>query len=167
MKNDNPRFEGDGHKYRGVISDGANDVRLSDIPKYTQRETILYFNKDGYSMHCKDYNDYEVWLENRNEQRFIDVRGHNQKIDGKNMLHCRRLLDMAMEIATDKTITVRRNNADYLLQIRRGEVELQSIIDKAEEDLQLLDSLYANSGLPLECDSNFVNDLLLEIRYLK
>lgn len=164
MKSSNPKFEGKGHNYRGVIGEDSNDVRLSDIPKFAQRETILYFNKDGYSMHCKDYNDYEVWLENRSVQRFVDVKGHNQKIDGKNLLHCRRLLDMAIEIATDKTINVRRPNADYLLKIRKGEVPLQEIIDKAEQDIIGLDEVYKNSDLPDDVDMDFSNKLLLEIR---
>lgn len=166
MKSTNPKFEGKGLGYRGVVGEDSNDVRLSDIPKYAVRETVLYFNKDGYSMHCKDYNDYEVWLKNKNEQRFIDIKGHNQKIDGKNLLHCRRLLDMAIEIATEKTITIRRKNADYLLAIRRGEVELDSIIKRAETDLLSLNELFKNSGLPLDCDKDFVNDLLLKIRHL-
>ena len=166
MKSTNPKFEGKGYAYRGIVADDSNDVRLSDIPKFATRDTVLYFNKDGYSMHCKDYNDYEVWLKNRSVQRFVDVKGRNQKIDGKNLLHCRRLLDMAMEIATHKTINVRRPNAEYLLSIRRGEVNLNTIIEKAEKDLKGLDELFANSGLPADCDKDFVNDLLLQIRHL-
>jgi hypothetical protein len=117
-------------------------------------------------MHCKDYRDYELWLQNRNTQRYVDIKGHNQQIDGKNLLHCRRLLDMAIEIATEKTIHVRRPNADYLLSIRRGEVPLDSIIEKAELDLLMLEELFANSGLPKDCDKDFVNGLLLKIRHL-
>lgn len=166
MKSTNPKFTGTGYSYRGIASENGNDVRLSDIPKHAIRETVLYFNKDGYSMHCKDYNDYEVWLKNRSTQRFVDVKGHGQKIDGKNMLHCRRLLDMAIEIATEKTIKVRRPNADYLLSIRRGEVKLQSIIDKAESDIIGLDEMFEKSNLPDEPDNKFVNDLLLQIRKL-
>jgi hypothetical protein len=166
MESTNPKFEGKGHSYRGIVGDDSNDVRLSEIPKFAIRETVLYFNKDGYSMHCKDYNDYEVWLKNRSIQRFVDVKGHNQKIDGKNLLHCRRLLDMAIEIATEKTIKVRRPNAEYLLSIRKGEVELDSIISQAETDLKGLDKLFLASGLPMDCDKDFANDLLLQVRKL-
>ena len=166
MKSTNPKFEGSGYGYRGIIGEDSNDVRLSDIPKYAVRETVLYFNKDGYSMHCKDYNDYEVWLKNRSVQRFVDVKKKKKKIDGKNLLHCRRLLDMAIEIATEKTIKVRRPNAGYLLSIRKGEVELDSIINQAEVDLKGLDILFENSGLPDECNKETVNELLLKIRHL-
>jgi predicted nucleotidyltransferase len=152
--------------FKGVILDDSNGVRLSSIPKGMNPATMVYYNKDGYSMHCKDYKEYQSWLEARNTQRYVDIQHHNQQIDGKNLLHCRRLLDMAMEIATEKTIKVRRPNADYLLSIRRGEVALEEIIEKAERDLKHLDALFAESDLPMECDKAFVHDLLLEVRHL-
>ena len=152
--------------FKGIVLDDSNSVRLSSVPKGMKPETIIYYNKDGYSMHCKEYKEYKMWLDNRNTQRYVDIKGHNQKIDGKNLLHCRRLLDMAMEIAIDKTVNVRRPNAEYLLSIRRGEVELNTIIEQAEQDLKGLDELFAKSRLPVDCDSSFVNDLLLQIRHL-
>lgn len=167
MKSSNPRFKGAAYGFKGVTGENSNDVRLSDIPKYAVRETILYFNKDGYSMHCKDYNEYQVWLKNRNTQRFIDVKTHNQKIDGKNILHCRRLLDMAIEIATTGNLSVYRPNKDYLLKIRSGLVSLDEIIKNAENDLKKLNELFVKSNLPNEVDRDFLNDLLLQIRKIK
>jgi hypothetical protein len=87
--------------------------------------------------------------------------------NSKNLLHCRRLLDMAMEIATEGTINVKRPNSDYLLKIKRGEVPLLEIIDQAEKDILLLNDLYKNSNLPEDVNKEFVNDLLLEIRNYK
>lgn len=150
--------------FHGIVSENGNDIRLSSIPKGMTAQVVVCYNKDGYSKHCKDYNQYQEWLEKRNTQRYVDIKGHNQQIDGKNLLHCRRLLDMAIEIARDKTIHVRRPNAEYLLKIRRGEVKLEDIIDQAEEDIKGLDALFANSGLPDDVDKGFVNDLLLKIR---
>lgn len=150
--------------FRGVAIDSGNDIRLSSIPKGISPSVIIYYNKDGYSQHCKKFNEYQTWLNERNTARYVDIDNHGQKIDGKNMLHCRRLLDMAMEIATDKVITVRRPNAEYLLSIRKGEVPLEEIIQKAEEDLAKLEGIYKESGLPDDCDKDFVNDLLLEVR---
>lgn len=85
-------------------------------------------------------------------------------IDGKNLLHCRRLLDMAIEIAEQGNIIVNRPNSSELLKIRKGEIDLKNIITKAEEDILRLDSLYASSSLPDTVDTNVVNDLLLTIR---
>ncbi len=154
--------------YHGIVNmdESSNDLRLSSIPvEEMAKGIVMSYNKDGYIKHCKDYRDYSEWLEKRNVQRYVDVVGHGQQIDGKNLLHCRRLLDMAIEIARDGVIRVRRPNADYLLKIRRGEVSLDEIIGKAEEDLAMLDEVYAKSGLPESVDKEFVNELLLKIRY--
>ena len=153
--------------FRGIVLEDSNELRLSSIPKYMTPQAIIYYNKDGYSMHCKDFKEYTTWMENRNTQRYVDIKGHNQQIDGKNLLHCRRLLDMAIEIAQEKTINVLRPNAEYLLQIRRGEVPLDDIIAQAEKDIYELDTIYEKSDLPLSLDMKFINDLLLEVRYLK
>ena len=150
--------------YHGIVLDDSNDIRLSSVPKGLEPVAIINFNKDAYSNHCRDFKDYNDWIKNRNTQRYVDIAGHGQSIDGKNLLHTRRLLDTAIEIATQKTINVRRPNADYLLSIRRGEVPLNEIIEQAEKDIVGLEELFANSGLPKDVDKDFVNDLLLQIR---
>jgi hypothetical protein len=153
--------------YHGIINEQetSNDLCLSSIPvEETPKAIVMSYNKDGYIRHCKDYNEYTTWLNNRNTQRYVDIKGHNQQIDGKNLLHCRRLLDMAIEIANEGTISVRRPNKDYLLQIRKGEVKLDDIINEAEQDIKGLDWIYETSSLPDDIDSEFLNDLLIEIR---
>lgn len=153
-----------GENMNGICSIDSNEVKLTSIPKGMEPIGMIYFNKDGYSTHCSDYNSYQTWIENRNISRYIDVVGHNQKIDGKNLLHCRRLLDMAMEIATTKTINVERKNAEYLLSIRKGMVDLETLIDQSERDIKILDNLFKDSNLPDEVDDEFINDLIIKIR---
>jgi len=142
----------------------SNQLRLSSIPKDEIPICNIIYNKDGYTMHCKDYNEYQEWLEKRNLQRWVDVETHGQKIDGKNMMHCRRLLEIAKEIAEGKGILVRRENAQELLSIRRGEIDLQSLIDRAESDIVEIDKLFKESNLPDSVDPEFVNNLLVSIR---
>jgi len=151
--------------YKGIVSEKGNDVKLSSVPKGESPISIMSFNKEGYSSHCKDYVEYETWLKNRNVQRYVDIANHQQQIDGKNLLHCRRLLDIAIEIATQKTINVRRPNAQELLKIRRGEIDLAAFMERAEEEIVELNELFAKSGLPKEVDTDFVNDLLLKVRH--
>lgn len=150
--------------YRGIVSEKGNEVKLSSIPIGENPLCIMNFNKEGYSSHCKDYVEYETWLKNRNVQRYVDIQNHQQQIDGKNLLHCRRLLDMAKEIATEKTINVRRKNAQDLLKIRRGEINLAEFMQTAEEEITELTKLFEESDLPNEVDADFVNTLLLEVR---
>lgn len=160
-----------GFGYKGLVKTGeganaaeSNQLRLSSIPKGQKAIANIVYNKDAYTQHCKDYKSYQEWLDNRNEQRWIDVKSHGQKIDGKNMMHCRRLLEMAREIGEGKGVIVRRPNAQELIAIRKGEVDLQSLIDHAESELQSIDELFANSNLPDSVDPRIVHELLVKIR---
>jgi hypothetical protein len=153
-------FQKEAEKNLGV----SNQLRLSSIPKGQDPFCTITYNKDGYSEHCKDYREYEEWLSKRNLQRWVDVKSHGQQIDGKNMMHCRRLMDMAREIAEGKGILVRRSNAQELLAIRRGEIDLQTLIDHVESEIKEVDTLFKESDLPEKVDENFINSLLVKIR---
>ena len=160
-----------GFGYKGLVKTGeganvaeSNALRLSSIPKGEEPICNIIYNKDGYSEHCKDYKSYEEWLTNKNEARWVDVKTHGQKIDGKNMMHSKRLMSMAREIAEGKGINVRRDDAEYLISIRRGEIDLQTLIDEVEKEIVEIDELFANSNLPDKVDKDFVNDLLIKIR---
>lgn len=80
------------------------------------------------------------------------------------MMHCRRLLDMAIEIGSGKGIIVRRPNKDELISIRKGEVDLQSLIDRAESDIIEIDKIFESSNLPDSVNKELVNNILVEIR---
>lgn len=160
-----------GFGYKGLVKTDegqnvaeSNSLRLSSIPKGETPICNIIYNKDGYSEHCKDYKSYEEWLENRNESRWVDVKSHGQKIDGKNMMHCKRLISMAKEIAEGKGINVRREDAKYLLSIRKGEIDLETLIDEVEKEIVEIDELFTNSNLPDSVDQNFINELLIKIR---
>ena len=157
--------------YKGLVKTGEGDnvaesnaLRLSSIPKDETPICNIVYNKDGYSEHCKDYKSYEEWLANKNDARWVDVKSHGQKIDGKNMMHSRRLMDMAREIALGLGINVRRENAQELIDIRKGKIDLQTLIDQVEKEIVEIDELFANSNLPDKVDEKFVNDLLIKIR---
>jgi uncharacterized protein len=148
----------------GVSVSESSQLRLSSIPKGELPICLISYNQDSFTQHCKDYKSYQTWLNERNEARWVDVESHGQKIDGKNMMHCVRLLQMSREIAEGKGINVRRENAQELIDIRKGKVDLQSIIDHVEREIKEIDILFNESNLPSQVDTNFVNNLLIEIR---
>ena len=157
--------------YKGIVKSGegvskseSNQLRLSSIPKGETPICIISYNKDSYTSHCIQYRSYETWLEKRNIHRWVDVKSHGQKIDGKNMMHCRRMMDMAREIAEGKGIIVRRPNVDELLSIRRGEVDLQTLIDHVQSEIGEIDRLFKESNLPDNISNEFINDILIKIR---
>jgi len=157
--------------YKGIVKTGeganaaeSNQLRLSSIPKGETPICNIIYNKDGYTMHCKDYKEYQEWLENRNEARYVETHEHGQRIDGKNMMHCMRLIRMAQEIGAGKGIQVRRPDSEYLLSIRRGEVDLETLIKEADSAIEEMDKIFDESNLPNKVNSNLVNDLLIKIR---
>jgi len=160
-----------GFGYKGLVKTGegqnvaeSNALRLSSIPKGEEPICNIVYNKDGYSEHCKDYKSYEDWLANKNDARWVDVKSHGQKIDGKNMMHSRRLMDMAREIALGLGINVRRDNAQELIDIRKGKIDLQTLIEQVEAEIIEIDELFTNSNLPDKVDESFVNEILIKIR---
>ena len=162
--------------YKGLVNTGhededgkinygiSNQLRLSSIPKGEKSICTIVYNKDAYSEHCKDYREYQEWLENRNEARYVETQEHGQRIDGKNMMHCMRLIRMATEIGEGKGVQVRRPDAQELLAIRRGEVDLDSLINIADKAIENMDNIFENSNLPNKVSKDLVDTLLITIR---
>lgn len=148
----------------GVSLSESNQLRLSSIPFGENILCNIIYNKDAYTQHCRDYKSYQTWLANKNDARWVDVKSHDQKIDGKNMMHCMRLLQMAHEIAEGKGINVRRENAQELIDIRKGKVDLNSLIDNVENEIEEINNLFENSSLPNDVDNELINKLIIKIR---
>ncbi|MBD0280529.1 MAG: nucleotidyltransferase, partial [Flavisolibacter sp.] len=149
----------------GIVRNAfSNDVQLSSIPKGEQPLTYLYFNKDGYSVYCKDYKSYWEWVEKRNELRYQNTLQHGKHYDAKNMMHVFRLLDMAQEIAEGKGVIIKRPNRDFLLSIRSGQFDYDALMEKAEQKMEQIEIQYQQSSLPEEPDTATVNNLLVELR---
>ena len=165
------RGETVGIGYKGIsktdIGDSvseSNQLRLSSIPKGERVRATLIYNKDAYTSSCKDYQSYQTWLENRNEQRYVDNKEHGQSYDGKNLMHCKRLLQIAREIAEKGTVQIRRSNSEELLDIRKGKVNLEELLDWAENEMKEIDVLFDNSDLPNEVDPELINKVLIQVR---
>ena len=153
--------------YSGIVSneETSNDVSLSSVEDKNELPIChIQFNKDGYSTHCREYREYLDYLKNRNTQRWVDSKNHGQKIDSKNIMHLVRLLRMSREISEKGEFIIRRPDAEYLKSIRRGEVDLQEIIDWAEKEIKVIDELFKKSTLPENVDKKIMNDLLITIR---
>ncbi len=158
-------FHSTTHTYCGIIKkDEANDVCLSSIPKGETPVGLLYFNKDGYSVYCKEYKEYWDWVAKRNEERYNTTMSHGKNYDSKNMMHVFRLLLMAKEIATEGKVNVWRKDREFLLQIKRGNYEYDELVQKAESLKNELPQLFQKADLQIETDVNLINKLLVEMR---
>jgi predicted nucleotidyltransferase len=157
--------------YRGIIKeriDGellSNEIRVSSVEKGEKPLIFITYNKDGYTKYCKDYKNYWNWVENRNESRYNDSAQHGKGYDGKNMMHCYRLLSMSKEVAEGKGINVARPDREKLLAIRHGEYDYDTLVTEAEAMIKQIDILFDASDLPNQIDKKKVDDLLVTLRW--
>jgi len=124
----------------------------------------MHFNKDAYSMYCKDYASYWEWVGERNEARYQNTLAHGKNYDAKNLMHTFRLLAMAAEIATGHRVIVHRQDREFLLRIREGEFEYETLLRMAEDKMAEIEALYAASDLPDAPDHAHAEALLVQIR---
>lgn len=153
--------------FRGVLKDlNSQEIRLTSIPKELAHKPhiIVSYNLNGFQVHCKDHKEYWEWVEKRNPQRYLDNIKANTNFDLKNIMHCVRLVEMAEDIILKKQIVTKRPNREYLLSIRNGEVDYDTIMDYVNKKLDKLDDLFQNSSLPHEVDYEYTRNLLKEIR---
>lgn len=150
--------------FRGIIKEGSNDIRHSEIPKDYPLEAFLYYNLNGYTTYCKEYKEYWEWVGKRNPHRYNDNISHNQNYDGKNMMHCLRLLDVAIEVGEGKGVIVRRPDRDFLLSVKKGVLSYDEIMGMIEEKQTRLNSVYETSKLPESISQEFANEIILMIR---
>ena len=152
--------------YQGIIkSEKSNDICLSSIPKKEQPIGVMYFNKDGYSVYCKEHTQYWEWVNQRNQARYQSTMKHGKNYDAKNMMHTFRLLHMAEEIARTGTFQVRRtDDKDFLWKVRTGEFQYDDLVKIAEAKILAINEVFEKCSLPEVANEEKANELLLEIR---
>lgn len=153
--------------YKGFENGKCNEPLVSEIEQYRKNDWkgIVYWNREHYSTHCRDYREYEQWIKNRNPHRTATNKQHGQDFDSKNIMHTVRLILTAQEIPTENKINVdRTKDRDFLLSIKRGDVDLKKVIEDCEVKVNEMKSLYDNSNLPEEVDLEELRKLEYNIR---
>ena len=153
------------HGFRGItLTEQSDGVVLSSIPKGQAPIAYMSFNKDGYSRHCREHTEYWSWVKQRNKQRYAQNVANGRNYDAKNMMHTFRLLDMAIEIATEQTIHVRRDNPSELIQIRNGTFNYGELLERAEVQLNEIEQAFDAAPLQDQADPKFTRQLVVDIR---
>jgi len=147
----------------GVCTCNSNDVKLTSIDPNAKHLGYMRFDRNAYSTHCKDFREYTDWLSKRNTQRYT---WNQDKIsyDLKNIMHCRRLLNVALEIAEEGTFTVLRPEAKDLIEIRRGNVKIEDIMKGLEDDKNKILEYFKTSKLSEKVDQKLIEDYLIKMR---
>lgn len=152
-------------RFSGVLRrKDSNDICLSSIPKGTNQEALMYFNRNGYSTYCKEYREYWDWVDKRNDNRYQNTKSHGKNYDSKNMMHVFRLLEMAIEIGKEKKVNVKRPNRDFLLDIKAGKFEYEELLKMADMKQAEMESAFEQSSLSEKPDLELINELTYRLR---
>lgn len=163
--------------YRGIVGENDDinienitnapkifDLRLSSIDnKNTKPICYISYNASGYTKHCNDYKEFKDWEKNRNPKRYES--NLNKNYDSKNLMHCFRMVHMSKEIALGEGLNLERTwDRDFLLDIRNHKFEYDEIISLLEREKEEMNELMEKSTIKEHIDTDFLNDLTIEIR---
>ena len=151
--------------FRGICFDDSNAVHLSSIPIGIESLCTTYYDADSYSRYCIEYKEYWDWVETRNPVRFNTNMEHGKGYDSKNLMHCIRLLETAIDIAEKGEVVVKRPNREFLLSIKRGDMAYDDIISFANEKKLQMEEAFDKSTLREKVDQNLIDKMILDIRY--
>ncbi|MBQ3657859.1 MAG: nucleotidyltransferase domain-containing protein [Bacteroidales bacterium] len=152
--------------YRGIMDKNTTDtICMSSVSKGENPLFYLYYNAEGYTSHCIKYKEYTDWVKKRNPVRYESNLDKNY--DSKNICECFRLVSMCTEIARGEGFKCDRSGIDreFLLDIRAHKFEYDEIMKLLEIKKLEMDSAIAASTIPDKVDADFVNSLLLKIRW--
>lgn len=82
----------------------------------------------------------------------------------KNMMHLFRLLSMAWKISMGEGLQVREDEVEWLMEIRRGEIEYDDLMENSEMMFDLIKSNFESLDLQEKPDIEVQKELLLKFR---
>lgn len=89
------------------------------------------------------------------------LKRHN--FDSKNVSHAIRLVQICLEIFADKTLTVKRPNAQYLLEIKEGKFSIEELEQEFAKTVAEIDSIKESSTLPDEPARELIEKVTIQI----
>jgi len=140
-------------KIKAFYTLGADCYNMvgSDFGDYLRRE-------DAFNTAQSSWDKYNGWQKSRNPKRFELEKAYSY--DVKHGMHLCRLLCMAEEIAVERTIKVRRPDAEFLLDIRNGKFTYEEILQWAADKEARVKAAFERSSLPWGVNHEAINSLL-------
>ena len=151
--------------YKGIVKnqEKSNQLALSSVEKDATPIGLLYWNLEEYQIYCKEYNSYQEWLSNRNTDRYTwDIK--NNMYDMKNIMHCKRLINVVLEIIDTGTFSVFRPEYKELIAIRQGQVNIKELLLSLNNDKNKIKLALEKPILPLTANIKEIENYLINIR---
>lgn len=124
-------------------------------------DLIVKINQKAFEDAHKNWKGYWDWKKNRNEKR--SVLEEQFGYDTKHAMHLIRLLRSGADILEYGVVPVKRNDAQYLLDIRFGKFTYDEIIKESERLYKRVEDLSSSSKLTEEPDYDLAKTIMLEI----
>lgn len=124
-------------------------------------DLIVKINQRAFDDAHKNWKGYWDWKKNRNEKR--SALEEQFGYDTKHAMHLIRLLRSGADILEFGYVPVKRNDAQYLLDIRFGKFSYEEIITESERLSQRVEALSSSSALKEEPNYSLAKDVMLEI----
>lgn len=124
-------------------------------------DLIVKVNKSLYESHHTNWKMYWKWKNNRNEKRAILEEQYGY--DVKHAMHLIRLLRSGLDILEHGIVPVKRNDAQYLLDIRKGKYTYDEIIQESERLKDKISIVCEKTKLPNEANTELAKEIMLEI----
>ena len=142
----------------------SNELRKSAIPKGDKILAKFSYRKDLYSEHCKEYKEYWDWVKYMNKERHKLNQDHGHNYDSKNAMHMIRILQTYKELLETRTLKVKRENKEELLNIKNGEFSFEKLMELAKVLIDEIEVLYEKVNLLASVNINAINEMLMTIR---
>lgn len=124
-------------------------------------ELLVKVNKEGYQEAARKHKDYWEWKANRNEVRSALEAAHGY--DTKHGMHLIRLLRTGIEILDNRAVSVRRPDAQELLDIRNGKFTYEQLVAEAHILQEKIQAKAEKSSLPSKVDLDVIKEVTFEI----
>lgn len=152
--------------YKGMVNEAhtSTELRLSSVEKDELPICYVSYYKDSFQQHCRVWKEYQDWVKHRNPVRYES--NLKKSYDAKNMCECFRLINCGIEIARGEGYKVDRSgiDAEFLLDVKNHKYEYEELMEMLKKKNEEMEEAMKNSTIPDTIDTEFVNNLLLDIR---
>lgn len=127
----------------------------------TQPDLIVKINEKLYDDNHENWKMYWSWKKNRNEKR--SALEEKFGYDVKHAMHLIRLLRSGIDILENGIVPVKREDANYLLDIRSGKYTYEEIVKESEKLSEKVKNLSDKTALPQEPNRELARKIMMEI----
>lgn len=124
-------------------------------------DMIVKINTSVFESNHENWKMFWKWKKNRNEKR--SELEEKYGYDTKHAMHLIRLLRSGADILEHGIVPVKRNDAQYLLDIRNGIYTYEEIIAESNRLTEKVNELSLKTKLPIEPNRDLAKEIMLQI----